>query len=103
MSPPPSNAILGRAIRRLRRNRRVTIDTLAGDADIHPTYLSGIERGIRNPTVAVLSAIAEALDVPVSRIVLDAEELRDEAERAEAAGLDLDALAALGTAAGLNL
>jgi transcriptional regulator with XRE-family HTH domain len=69
----PSNADLGRAIRRLRRARRVTIEALAHEADIHPTYLSGIERGVRNPTWEKLAGLARALDVPVAEIARDAE------------------------------
>ncbi|HYM44777.1 MAG TPA: helix-turn-helix transcriptional regulator [Solirubrobacteraceae bacterium] len=50
MSGLPTNADLGQAVRRLRRNRNLTIEALAFAADIHPTYLSGIERGGCNPT-----------------------------------------------------
>jgi transcriptional regulator with XRE-family HTH domain len=70
--PNPNNADLGRAIRRRRRRARLTIDDLAGEARMHPTYLSGIERGIRNPTFDKIIAVAEGLDVPLSEIVEDA-------------------------------
>ncbi len=69
----PTRVDLGVAIRRLRRARRLTIEDLAFAADIHPTYLSGIERGIRNPTWDKLAALAHALDVPVSALARDAE------------------------------
>ncbi len=69
----PSGAQLGRAIRRLRRARRLTIEELAFAADIHPTYLSGIERGIRNPTWVKVCGLAIALGVPFSALVRDAE------------------------------
>jgi transcriptional regulator with XRE-family HTH domain len=69
----PTNAELGRAIRRLRRARRLTIEGLAHTADIHPTYLSGIERGVRNPTWSKLTGLAVALDIPLAEIVQDAE------------------------------
>lgn len=73
MSPPPlSNTDLGRAIRRHRRRARLTIDDLAHEAQMHPTYLSGIERGIRNPTFEKLIGISQALQVPLSEIVKDA-------------------------------
>jgi transcriptional regulator with XRE-family HTH domain len=72
MSPHPSNTDLGRAIRRLRRRARLTIDDLAHEARMHPTYLSGIERGIRNPTFEKLIGISQALQVPLSDIVKDA-------------------------------
>jgi transcriptional regulator with XRE-family HTH domain len=68
------NADLGRTIRRLRGERELTIERLALDAGMHPTYLSGIERGRRNPTWNKLADLAEALEVPVSAVILDAEE-----------------------------
>jgi transcriptional regulator with XRE-family HTH domain len=70
----PTNTDLGRAIRRLRRAQRLTIETLALDADMHPTYLSGIERGIRNPTWDKITDLARTLGVPVSAIVRTAEQ-----------------------------
>jgi transcriptional regulator with XRE-family HTH domain len=73
----PTNADLGRAIRRLRRAQRLTIEVLALDADMHPTYLSGIERGIRNPTWSKITDLTRALGVPLTGVVEAAE---DEAE-----------------------
>jgi transcriptional regulator with XRE-family HTH domain len=69
----PTNAALGRAIRRLRKHRKLTIETLAHAADMHPTYLSGIERGVRNPTWAKLCALADALDITISAVAAEAE------------------------------
>lgn len=69
----PSNADLGRAIRRLRREQRLTINDLAHRADVHPTYLSGIERGLRNPTWSKLIAVAEALESSIATVVHEAE------------------------------
>jgi len=73
--PPdlPTNAALGRAIRRLRQQQDLTIEALALDADMHPTYLSGIERGVRNPSWGKLCGLAGALGVAVSMIAADAE------------------------------
>lgn len=71
---PPTSAALGRAIRRLRHERRLSIETLALNAGVHPTYLSGIERGVRNPTWTKLGALAEALGLSVSVIAREAEQ-----------------------------
>jgi transcriptional regulator with XRE-family HTH domain len=67
------NAELGWALRRIRRAQRLSIEELALAAGMHPTYLSGIERGVRNPTWGKLSSLAAALDLPVSVIARDAE------------------------------
>lgn len=64
---------LGCVVRRLRQARRLTIEDLALRADLHPTYLSGIERGVRNPTWSKLSDLALALCVPLSALTRDAE------------------------------
>ncbi len=44
---------------------------------MHPTYLSGIERGIRNPTWSKVNDLTRALGVTVTAVVRAAE---DEAE-----------------------
>ena len=56
----------GQRIRRLRSERGVTQEEVAHRAGVHVTYLSGIERGIRNPSLRNIRAIAAALDVPMS-------------------------------------
>jgi len=38
-------------------------------ANIHQTYLSGVERGKRNPTVTVLQRIAKALGADIADLV----------------------------------
>jgi transcriptional regulator with XRE-family HTH domain len=78
MNSPGRNASLtgqdlGEAIRGLRREQRITIDALAWRADIHPTYVSGIERGLRNPTWKKVCSLAGALRVPVVEVVQRAE------------------------------
>jgi transcriptional regulator with XRE-family HTH domain len=70
----PTNTDLGQAIRRLRRERRLTIEALGFAADMHPTYLSGIERGVRNPTWSKITSLARTLGVPVTAIVQTAEQ-----------------------------
>jgi transcriptional regulator with XRE-family HTH domain len=96
VSPPPSaahmtpaNVDLGVAIRLLRRARRLTIEDLAFAADMHSTYLSGIERGRRNPTWDKLTALARALDIPVSALARDAEVQMQLAARMREARRDL--------------
>ena len=77
----PTNADLGRALRRLRKARKLTIESLAFEADMHPTYLSGIERGVRNPTWIKLCALAEALSTSPAIIARVAEGSRERSER----------------------
>jgi DNA-binding XRE family transcriptional regulator len=65
-----TNHQLGRAVRRLRLQHGLTIEDLAGAARMHTTYLSGIERGLRNPTWSKLCDLAAALDTPVAHLAL---------------------------------
>jgi transcriptional regulator with XRE-family HTH domain len=60
-------------LRRLRRARDLSIEDLALRADLHPTYVSSIERGERNPSCGKLSDLALALGVPLSALMQDAE------------------------------
>jgi transcriptional regulator with XRE-family HTH domain len=69
----PTNVELGRAVRRLRRVRRLSIEALAGRAGLHPTYLSAIERGIRNPSWRKFCDLARALDCSPYALVRAAE------------------------------
>jgi transcriptional regulator with XRE-family HTH domain len=48
-------------------------EDFAVQVGIHRTYIGGIERGERNPTVTTVSKIAHALGVPPSSIFEEAE------------------------------
>ena len=48
-------------------------EQLGFKAKLDRTYISGVERGVRNPTVGSLRRIAQALDT-VSSAILDAAE-----------------------------
>ncbi len=60
---------VGNNLRKFRQARGVSQEKLAFDCGLHRTYISGVERGIRNPTVLVLEWIARALDVPAARLL----------------------------------
>lgn len=44
-------------------------EELADRSGLHRTYVSGVERGVRNPTITVLDRLASALEVELSRLV----------------------------------
>jgi transcriptional regulator with XRE-family HTH domain len=56
-------AVVGSNVRRLRQARSLTQEQLAFEAQIDLTYVGGIERGRRNPSLLVLVRIAAALSV----------------------------------------
>lgn len=53
----------GRHIRYVRTLRGATQEDVAHRTGVHVTYLSGIERGRRNPSLKSIRAIAKALEV----------------------------------------
>ena len=61
--------ILAANVRRYRREKCLSQEALAFTCNIHRTYISGVERGIRNPTVAVVAKNAAALDVGPERLL----------------------------------
>lgn len=65
----------GRALRELRAERGVSQERLALASGLDRTYVSGIERGERNQSLANIIKIADALDVKVSELAARAEEL----------------------------
>lgn len=60
---------VGLNLRRLREERGISQEEFAFDCGLHRTYISGVERGVRNPTVVVLEKIALALKVPASELL----------------------------------
>ncbi len=45
-----------------------TQEEIANRADMHVTYLSGIGRGLRNPSLTSIRALAEALEAPIETL-----------------------------------
>lgn len=63
--------ILGKNVRRYRQLRKLTQEQLAFEAEIDLTYVGGIERGTRNPSLLVMARIAKALGVQLSKLLTD--------------------------------
>lgn len=57
------NKLVAANVRRLRKEHGLTQEQLAHEAELDLTYVGGIERGRRNPTVSVLGRIADVLKV----------------------------------------
>lgn len=60
---------LGANLRRLRQETKLSQEAFAYEHDIDRTYISGIERGARNPTILVLQRLADALKVDVQELL----------------------------------
>jgi XRE family transcriptional regulator, aerobic/anaerobic benzoate catabolism transcriptional regulator len=82
-------AALGREVRRGRAKRGMTRRQLALASHTSERYLAQIESGCGNPSVTVLRAIAQALDIPAANL------LGEPAAQSSARAALLDALAQL--------
>lgn len=58
-------------VRALRKQRGLTLETLAGRAGLTKSYLSKIERGLSTPSIAVAMKIARILEVDVGQLFVD--------------------------------
>jgi transcriptional regulator with XRE-family HTH domain len=69
-SPQPE---LGRLVRRLRREQDITQETLGSAADVGAKYLGDIERGICNPSIAVVLKLARGLGMRLQELMAQLE------------------------------
>jgi transcriptional regulator with XRE-family HTH domain len=60
---------VGVNVKRAREAKGWSQEELAHQAELHRTYISGVERGVRNPTVTVLDKIAGALSLAPGRLL----------------------------------
>lgn len=56
---------VGKNLARIRKSQGLSQEELAFRCEMHRTYISGIERGVRNPTIVVLDKIAKQLKISV--------------------------------------
>ncbi len=68
--------VVGANVRRLRKERKLTQEQLAMETEVDLTYLGGIERGRRNPSVNVLGRLAEVLGVHPAALLQSEEQAR---------------------------
>ena len=62
-------AIVGKNVRRHRLAKGMTQEQLAFEAEIDLTYLGGIERGKRNPSLLILARLAQSLSVELTSLL----------------------------------
>ena len=61
--------IVGENIRKVRLERGLSQEEVAHRVGIVSSYYGQIERGRRNPTIGVLGRVADALEVPLAKLV----------------------------------
>lgn len=60
---------IGNRIREFRVMKKMSQESLAFDSDIHPAYLSQVERGEKCPTVETVYKICKGLKIPMSELM----------------------------------
>ena len=63
----------GKLIKKHRLMLKLSQETLAEKAEVHPTYIGLLERGLRTPGLGVSNRIARALGKRLSEIIAEAE------------------------------
>ena len=66
----------GFAIRERREALDISQEELAGRCRLHRTYVAGVERGIRNPSLKSIARIAEGLGMSMSALFSHMERVR---------------------------
>ena len=61
----------GDKLRELRKKRGLSQEELADEAGLHRTYIGGVERGERNPTLTTLKRLADALHLRIDELLKD--------------------------------
>ena len=71
MKTKPSLLLLkfGKQVRKFRLSKKLSQEDLADLADLHWTYISGIERGIRNISLKNIAKISKALEVKLKNLL----------------------------------
>ena len=64
--------VIGDVLRRARTTQGRTLREVSSSARVSLGYLSEVERGRKEPSSELLGAICTALDVPLSRVLVDA-------------------------------
>lgn len=61
----------GRSVRSLRKQRRLSQEALAEASQLSRNYISDIERGVRNPSLLALIALARSLRISLLDLLAD--------------------------------
>ncbi len=69
--PTDLRTLFGIRVRKLRQQKRLTLEKVSELSGLHATYLGEIERGIRNPALVSIVKIARGLNVTPARLFGD--------------------------------
>jgi transcriptional regulator with XRE-family HTH domain len=61
--------IFGQVLREMRENHHLSQEKLAEYCDLDRTYISLLERGLRQPTITTIFKLAKALNISPSELI----------------------------------
>jgi len=64
----------GEALKKARARVGISQEELADRADVHASYVSQLERGIKSPTLGVMLRLAGALGLPAADLLRETEQ-----------------------------
>lgn len=67
--------VIGAVLRRIRRDRGRTLESVARSASMSMQYLSELERGLKDPSSEVLRSVCDALGVTLEDVLAEAGEM----------------------------
>ena len=75
----PFRKAFGAAVRQFREKLGLSQEKLAFESGLDRTYISGVECGVRNPTIEVVARLAVALGTKPSKLMAATEKFADDA------------------------
>ena len=75
MKKNPVLVAFGNSIRQMRAKKKLSQRVLAERSGLDVTYISGIERGVRNPSLKSLESVAKGLGCSISETCKDLDKL----------------------------
>ena len=76
MAREPLQKTFGGVVRRRRTAANISQEELARRAELHRTYISLLERGLRNPSLTVIDHLALGLGTSMAALVKELEQRR---------------------------
>ena len=68
----------GKVLRRFRKDKKYSQERLASESGLDRTYISLLERGIRQPSLASILQLSKALNISSGKIISAVEAMLDE-------------------------
>lgn len=64
---------LGKIVKNRRKSINISQEELAEQSGLDRTYISGVERGVRNPSLTALLSLSQGMHISVAQLLEDLE------------------------------